>query len=259
MMTEPNIPKFGSFKPAKLASAPAPLSDVSSVKESSTKQGTEKKHRTSGKHDEHRRRHHEKHRSRSKEEPQARTEPSRAHDHQETVDIFVVDRRGDEKNLIYGSIHRYNIPPFHRFGAGHVLGLTADFKIDRDRGDDKGITISRWRDSRTKTREKYVFAKAAKARPRLLKIRPEVAAADSPALNGDFVRLAEPRGKKRKRGDVPGDSSDSEKDQRDYRSIYGSKKSKDLPSDEDLQYATESESSGSDAGYDIILALTWSS
>lgn len=102
----------------------------------------------------------------------------------------------DEKNLIYGSIHKYSIPAFRRFGAGYVVGLSSDFRIEQDHGDDKGITILNRNESKLKSREKYIFSKAGK--PRLLKIRAEITGDDGLKSGADFVSLT--RGKKRKRG-----------------------------------------------------------
>lgn len=248
------IPRFGSFRPAKPAPSPEPPSS-----EPSTKHRTDKgrNHRSSDKHEGSRKRH--RHRSRSREkvevqpiqvQPPVKSVPVRGPDDHELVDIFVVDRRGDEKNLTYGSIHRYSVPPFHRYGAGYVLGLSSHFRIDRYLGDDKSLSITKWRDGRIKTREKYVFSRMAKEKPRLLRIRPAISVADEAAEEKNFVPLTKSRKRKRNDGSemVDGNSSESEKDERDYRSIYGKQKPKDTPSDDELQYATESDFSGSDAG-----------
>jgi hypothetical protein len=251
-MTEPKIPKFGSFRPAKPLVSP----DVAQAHASEplTKQRTTKKHEISGTQEGHRQRSHRRRRSQSREKSNSRhlhNEPLCSRD-SHPVDIFVVDRRGDEKNLVYGSIHRYNIPPFHRYGAGHILGLSTEFKIDRNFPDDKDIILFNWKDSRGKTREKYIFSRAAKNKPRLLKIRPECFIENSVAEDENFVPLSASKSRKRKRGDIKADTNvddtESEKDERDYRSIYGKGKTGDNLLDDELRYVTESESSGSDAG-----------
>lgn len=249
------IPKFGSFKPAKpasIAQEPQPSEPISKHK---SDKRSDKRHSTFEKHEESKKRHRGRHRSRSQERvqppPAAKNVPSRAPGDHELVDIFVVDRRGDEKNLTYGSIHRYSVPPFYRYGAGYVLGLSSDFRIDRHLGDDKSLAIGRWKEGRTKTREKYVFSRVAKEKPRLLRIRPATTIAEVTAEDENFVPLTKSRKRKRSIG-IEGDhvdSSESEKDERDYRSTYGTSKPKDVPSDDELQYATESDFSGSDAGY----------
>ena len=82
---------------------------------------------------------------------------------------FVVDRRGDVKNVVYGSMHRYDVPLFRRFGAGNVLGCKVDIKIDRDVSDDKGLVLSGRRGG-PGGREKYVFAKNEKKSVHLVKV-----------------------------------------------------------------------------------------
>ena len=242
-MTEPkiNIPKFGSFKPKPAANEGKAKEAVIAHPKGRTDANDKDK--------EDRRRRHGRHRSRSRERGQpavnAETRPPEKY---ESQDIFVIDKKGDEKNLLYGSVHRYSVPPFHRYGGGRVLGLPSDMKIDRDLGDEKGIVIRNLRESKSKHREKYVFSKIERDRPRLLKVRPEAVAEETSGQEADFVPLQAPRRKKRKiHGHVEGESSGSERDEKDYRSIYG--KIKDTqPEDEDFQYATDSELSDSEAG-----------
>jgi hypothetical protein len=242
-MTDPkiNIPKFGSFRPK-------PATDEGKAKEAVI---ANSRYRTDAndKDKEDRRRRHGRHRSRSRERGQRAVHiETRPPEKYESQDIFVVDRKGDEKNLLYGSVHRYSVPPFHRYGGGSVLGLPPDMKIDRDLGDEKGIVIRNLRESKSKHREKYVFSKIERDRPRLLKIRPQAVAEGTGGQEADFVPLQAPRGKKRKgHGHVEGESSGSELEKRDYRSIYGKIEDTQLV-DDDFQYATDSESSSSEAG-----------
>jgi hypothetical protein len=247
-MSEPktNVPKFASFRPKPTIAVP---------EEAKAEKSSERKHHSRGKDEtrdkDPRWRHHE-HRSRSRERttPQElKIEPSRVQPKDEPTSVFVIDRKGDEKNVVYGSIHRYSVPPFHRFGAGRVLGAPSDTKIDRDYRDEQGIVLSNWRDFRSGFREKYIFSKLEKERPRLLKIRPQVETEGQNGLEVDFIPLQGPRVRKRKRGgNGDEDNSGSDYDERDYRSIYGKAKSKDQPPDEDFEYAAESDSSGSEAG-----------
>lgn len=245
-----NVPKFASFRPKP--NTPAPDAARASERTSERKHYSSREDGTREK--DHRQRHHKRHRSRSKERtPDRKTEiePSRIQPKDETATLFVVDKKGDEKNLVYGSIHRYSVPPFHRFGAGHVLGALPSTKIDRDYGDEKGIVLSNWRNFRSDFREKYVFSKLDRDKPRLLKICHEVESEVQEIVEQDFVPL-QPRGKKRKRRrSDDADSFGSDHDERDYRSIYGTVKGKNQPLDDNLQYATESDSSGSEAGRTI--------
>ncbi|KAI9646064.1 hypothetical protein NHQ30_005502 [Ciborinia camelliae] len=164
-------------------------------------------------------------------------------------DICVVDRKGDVKNLVYGSNHRYSVPPFHRIGAGCVLGTPRDTRIDREYEDDKGIVLTNLRGFRSNNREKYIFSKVERDRPRLLKIRPGVLVDESFLRDENYVPLQISRGKKRKRVDRdPASDSDSDHDDTHYRSIQGKAKTSNEPQDDAFQYASDSDSSGSDAG-----------
>lgn len=219
-MSEPkaSIPKFGSFRPKPSLPVQSQLQagDVASSERSGHKDG---------------RSHHERHRSRKSHSRERRRDKSRERHHSpkrdwhigkrpspppkdEYVEIFIVDRKGDVKNLEYGSIHRYNIPPFHRFGAGSVLGIPSYVRIDRDYGDEKGIVLNNRRNFQSNSREKYVFSKTTKERPRVLKIRPQVMVRD---LVGevDFVPLLSLRGKKGKE-DADGESSGSDEAESKY-------------------------------------------
>ncbi|TVY38834.1 Protein NRDE2-like protein [Lachnellula occidentalis] len=235
------IPKFGSFKPNTTAPPPPSVEK-------------EKKNRSrdnDGKEEEHRKHRHRGLERRGKHGHVTESRPEASHAARDTsplsAETFFVDKKGDEKNLVYGSIHRYDVPAFYRIGAGGVLGAPSKLKIDRDHSDDKGIVLYDWRASRFGHREKYVFSRVERERPQLLKIRPELAAQNPEDVTSDFVSLDLVRGKKRKRtgGD---DSSGSDNDDTHYRSIHGKSKARSQPTDEALQCATESESSGSEAG-----------
>ncbi|KAG0646850.1 nrde2 [Hyphodiscus hymeniophilus] len=161
--------------------------------------------------------------------------------------IFVIDRKGDLKNLVYGSIHRYSVPSYYRYGAGSVLGIPSYMRIDRDHRDEKGIILNDRRVFKSRHREKYIFSKIGNERPRLLKIRPDIVVQDS--IEEDYVSFKTARRKKRKR--VSEESSDSENGDTNYRSIHGKANPRDEPEDENLQYVTGSESSDSEDGHMI--------
>ncbi|KAH7418399.1 NRDE-2, necessary for RNA interference-domain-containing protein [Cadophora sp. MPI-SDFR-AT-0126] len=244
-VTRTSIPKFGSFKPKPAVPTPEP-------EKPKTESRTAGKHRHRGSDErEDKRRNHKRPRSNSRERLPTKLgeEPTRASNETKSPDIFIIDRKGDVKNIIYGSIHRYSVPPFYRYGSGYVLGASSDVKIDRSQGDDKAVVLRNWRMPRS--REKYVFSKVEKERPRLLRIRPEVLVETSGDIDLNFVPLQVPRGKKRNCG--TGNESSDDEEKRDYRSIYGKPKGSGQPADEDLQYATETDSSGSDTGRVIRL------
>ncbi|CZS99769.1 uncharacterized protein RAG0_08091 [Rhynchosporium agropyri] len=242
------VPKFGSFKPKAALTSEPENHKADTLKD--VKERTRSKDEKEGK-----RRHHKRHRPKSQERIIASVERETGSASElepvnnSSPDIFVIDRKGDLGNLVYGSVHRYNVPPFYRYGSGYVLGASSDLKIDRNHGDSRDIILRFWRIPRS--REKYVFSKIEKERPRLLKIRPEILAETSSALDSDFVLLQAQKGKKRKRS--TGNESSDDEEQRDYRSICGKPKDNGQPADGDLQYLTESDSSGSDAGRNINL------
>ncbi|CZR66164.1 uncharacterized protein PAC_16065 [Phialocephala subalpina] len=251
-MSEPktSIPKFGSFRPKptqqQVEAQPQPKSRDEDKKLS---QSRPEKERKSSRHKRHRSRSRERSHARSKDLDVSRVIPVEA-----SPDIFIIDRKGDVKNLVYGSIHRYSVPNFYRYGSGYVLGASLDLKIDRDLDDGREVVLRNWKVSKSGRREKYVFARVEKEKPRLLKLRPEAVAKVQEYDYADFVPLQAPREKRRKRGERGGDSSsDSDENSRDYRSIYGKAKDHDQPQDPDLQYATESDSSGSETGRAIKL------
>ncbi|KAK2630270.1 hypothetical protein QTJ16_001090 [Diplocarpon rosae] len=241
MSNSSNVPKFASFRPKPIPPTP---------KEAKPKPPREQRHRS--RHLEEKedwKSHHKSHRSRSRERSHTQAETEAVTSRVPPTDLFretfIIDREGDEKNVIYGSVHRYNVPPYDRFGLGQVLGAPPDVKIDRTYGEEKGIVLSRLRNF--KAREKYIFSKIERQKPRLLKIRPQNKVEGSASLESDFVPLQARQVKKRKRENNAGSSSD-EAEERDYRSIYRKNDGSKQPLDENLQYATESESSGSDVG-----------
>ena len=131
------IPKFSSFK------APPKLADRSNEPAKGTKEDKSKR-----RHDDARQHKHRRHR---REEDSSRS-PSRHRDkRRRTVspsppariesDIFKVDTKGDAANITYGISYRYSVPLFHRFGSGYILGLAEKWRIDRDKGEGKGIVV----------------------------------------------------------------------------------------------------------------------
>ncbi|EKD20536.1 hypothetical protein MBM_01218 [Drepanopeziza brunnea f. sp. 'multigermtubi' MB_m1] len=243
-MSASNVPKFASFRPK-------PVPTNSEPDEAKSKPRAEARHRSRGCDEkEEGKRHHRRYRSRERTRPSVqaieKAPVSRVSPEPGSPEVFIVDRKGDVNNLVYGSVHRWTVPPFYRYGSGYVLGASLDLKIDRNFVEDKGVVLSNFGDSKPSSREKYVFSRVEREKPRLLKIRPEATVADPVALESDFVPLQARRGKKRKRGEDVGSSSDEEK--RDYRSIHSKKKDNTQPLDEDLRYATESDCSDSDAG-----------
>ena len=229
-----SIPKFASFRP-KLPPPSAPPASAP----------VQEKHEK-----DRRRRHHHRRlrsRSRSKERDDNRLlEVQKSHPPAEndTVELFVVDRKGDPRNLIYGGNHKYDIPLFHRVGAGNVLGVPSDMKIDRDQSNDKVIVLARRGQSKLNSQERYIFNRIKKEHPRLLKIRPQLEDQGSTKAEVDFISLRL-RTRKLNRDE---EDSGSQDDGEDYRSIHGKAIVSHQPVDEDLEFASDSETSNSQAG-----------
>ncbi|EPE36129.1 hypothetical protein GLAREA_05467 [Glarea lozoyensis ATCC 20868] len=253
-MSEPRtIPKFGSFRPN-----PTPTNSLSTDSKVIGRQ--ERKHRSKGEgnfksHDTkredktaRRHRHHRRSRSKSQERSKERNRQTldlrpveaEAIKKSDESEAFFIDTKGDEKNLVYGSIHRYDVPVFRRTGGGNVIGTSNRLKIDRYLGDGKYIVLSDWRDSTFGPRERYTFSKIKGVRPRLLKIRPESIGEHQDVLNEDFVALDD--SKIKRSGDQESDDQASgAEDEINYRSIHGKKKVGDQPEDVAFQYAGESD------------------
>lgn len=233
-----NVPKFASFRPK-----PAPEASPAPLRGHEDRSRSKRSARDAKRPD-------KRHRSTSRERDLLREAPPFSQRHEDVSDLFVVDTEGDVKNLVYGRLHRYSIPAFRRTGAGSVLGLHRNMKIQRDLSDEKGMVLSDSQRFGQLKREKYIFSKMEK--PRLLKLRPQKLSEHGSA-DRDFVPLDLPRMKKRNiSGEDPSHSSDSDNDAKHYRSIQGKAKS-NQPSDPALQYATDDDSSDFEGAGDTVL------
>lgn len=186
---------------------------------------------------EHRPRHH-----RPTEERQRTATLPKGQEDPEESEYFMIDRRGDAKNVEYGGLHRYTIPAYQRIGYGRVLGADEYAKIDREASTDKCIVLRVDRGRGIERPERLLAKKVAKTNGRIQRlILPQVDAdmkdADtSMDFDLDFVALRPSR--KRKRG------SESPEDSlldTDYRSVEGKAKPHPRPQDEDLEFESNSD------------------
>ncbi|KAF2749288.1 DUF1740-domain-containing protein [Sporormia fimetaria CBS 119925] len=121
-----NVPKFSSFKPKS--------------KESPSTSNKPHSHRP--------KREREPSPSASRPTSPPKLRPSKHPDASPSVsshakrDSCFVDRKGDPDNLRYGRLNRYDIPRYHRFGRGQVLGLPNSFRIDREKSADGDIVLT---------------------------------------------------------------------------------------------------------------------
>ncbi|KAI9887516.1 MAG: Protein nrde2 [Watsoniomyces obsoletus] len=255
-----NVPKFASFKPkiqpthsehrsSQDRRSPSSRLEEEAPKTSSSDQATgERKKRdrsqtsgsTSSKH--HSRRHASKHRALEIRQPTPLETKGRQYDQTtEIQDDFQVDKQGDVHNLVYGTIHRYSIPRYHRTGAGTILGLPSRFRAERNPTED-GIVIADRRLGDRKKREKYSFARNERKPLRKLRVPPGPMQSRQD-LGSDFIpikdkiRLDERQGGDSKHagnGDETLAVIDHDGDQH-YRSIEGKakRKSSEVQSDEE--------------------------
>ncbi|KAK1147568.1 hypothetical protein N8T08_000910 [Aspergillus melleus] len=262
-----SIPRFASFKPP---TAPPPAVQRPDRDNAETEEEKGSRHHSShhSRHRSHRDRSRSKERRRERERRDhrhARREPE--HRRRETPkeprdstpdyrsssktrvkapekdvpDLYVVDRKGDKYNLIYGTIHRYSIPLYHRVGRGSVLGLPPNYKIDRDtaEGDALVIRTDAWRSDASKTKSKRTLAGLHKQRPKLLRIRQASSPNEDADASKDFLPL-NVSGSRRRQAIIGEIESDDEKHA--YRSIHGKAKPEDdIPSD--LEAVSDSGSS----------------
>ncbi|KAK4985087.1 hypothetical protein LTR50_006200 [Elasticomyces elasticus] len=166
---------------------------------------------------------------------------------------FFIDTRGDSKNLAYGSLHQYKIPPFHRRGAGSVIGLEPGLKIDRYKSTENVFYLRDANVAAARRQERLLTAKQRLPESRRMRF---VAAADSDQdldMSRDYVLLSSTRKRKRKR-ESECSISDSEIQARpDYRSVERNPTFDGQPTDQDLEYT--SSSMGSDEGVSFELGI----
>lgn len=161
----------------------------------------------------------------------------------EDTDLFMIDRKGDRYNLVYGTIHRYNVPHYRRFGRGGVLGLPRNHRIDRDTSERSALVIrttAEFADS-GKLKSKNILAGLRKQKGKLLRVRPQPIS-ESTADEQDYLSLniSSHRGDRDYLREV---ESDDEKFA--YRSIHGKAKPEDhIPSDLEAVSDTDSDSEG---------------
>lgn len=258
------VPKFASFK---APAATAPAVDRSSERQSRDARGEERSKHRSSRHRSHRDRsrlrerrrerrehHHSRRRDERGEEAAAerRKEPRSAVTgtgiQEKDKDLFVIDTKGDRYNVLYGTLHRYSVPEYRRFGRGSVLGLPSSYKIDREtEGNTLVIRAGSWKPGSSKLKSKNILSGLRKEKGRLLRVRPQSIPDSAADASEDFLSLdvSAPRGSGQT-GVEDVNSDDNEKYA--YRSIHGKAKLEDyLPKGVEAVSGTDSE----DEGYTI--------
>ncbi|OJJ49102.1 hypothetical protein ASPZODRAFT_150039 [Penicilliopsis zonata CBS 506.65] len=256
------VPRFASFKP--LPTAPRPDRRHDSQSRDSSRRDEEPRHRS--RHRNHRERDGSRERrlERKERDHGRRSEPrTRANDAQSEAvplptqpvkavkekrdeikdepGLFFIDRKGDIHNKIYGTLHRYSVPRYHRFGRGFILGLPRSYRIDRESVNEDAlvVTTGAWRSDASRTKKRSILSKVDKQGTRLLRVRqePESDIADA---EKDFLPFS--TSGSRSRREILGDVG-VEDDRYGYRSIEGKAKADlDLPSD--VEELSDIDSSG---------------
>lgn len=151
-----NVPKFASFRPKpKEISEPAKSQDEPERNESSKLREKSEKHKISARRDKT-----DRSERSSKDDSSRSAHDKRSHGSGKVQPkLYFIDRKGDPANLTYGSLYRFDVPPYRRYGYGNILGLDTDVKIDRDLSTDKAIVTS---GPRSQRRERLLTSKRSK-------------------------------------------------------------------------------------------------
>ncbi|KAI7408386.1 hypothetical protein KC328_g23 [Hortaea werneckii] len=156
-----------------------------------------------------------------------------ASDGLEDSDSFIVDLRGDAKNVEFGSLHRYSIPAYHRNGYGNLVGAPSGAKIDRDQSNDKCVTLSRRTGDRNDVGRLRLMAGFSLNERRLRLVAPTTSSLSGVDVSSDFISLY--GDSELKQGPKASDSGDHV----DYRSIDSKAKHTNHLEDEDLEFASD--------------------
>jgi hypothetical protein len=157
--------------------------------------------------------------------------------------LYIVDGKGDEANLTYGSLHRYSVSRYHRSGLGNVLGLPSKHKIDRNLSQEKYLVISNQHLGSHTRRDKTAFAKVGSSREIRIKPSDPSSVLD---YNADFISVSKTKKRKqRHHGTYSEGSGSMDEADHHYRSIEGKAKPSNQPEDSDMDYTGNSSGSES--------------
>ncbi|KAI6894850.1 DUF1740-domain-containing protein [Hortaea werneckii] len=178
------------------------------------------------------------HRHRHREEPKSRPElktlnQTVASDEPKDSDSFIVDRRGDAKNVEFGSLHRYSVPTYHRTGYGKLVGAPPGARIDRDQSTGNYVTLSRRRGDRNDVGRLRLSPDTPINEKRLRLVAPIASSSSEVDVNSDFISL-NGNSELRQGPDTSGSGYCV-----DYRSIDGKAKHTNQPEDDDFEFASD--------------------
>ncbi|KAJ4373414.1 hypothetical protein N0V83_003709 [Neocucurbitaria cava] len=203
-----NVPKFASFRP-KPKAAPEPPKELRNP--SSRERPLQEKTRT-------------------KATSSLQSErPANSRDTL-TSRAYFSDRRGDPDVRKYGTLNRYDIPAYRRYGHGVVLGLAPDQRIDRDQTTDASIQVTPV--GRPRQQRLLLDRHLNKSTARSLRLLKAGKADIHPSM--DYVAL--PGGGTRKQEDS--DHEGEGLSHVDYRNIESKRRSAE-PNDLDTRYESD--------------------
>ena len=253
------IPRFASFKPntppevqsqgtkssEKVQSPPKDHDNTPDKSRSEPHTPTLGQHRPQG-----------HHRTKLKGRPDSRTRSESTRQglrlRENTSKSFTVDRRGDVDNLQFGALHAPTL--YFRYGAGNVVGLPKDQKIDQAISTDRALVLSNDTHGLPNNRDRHARWKLDRQGARELKIKPreeqDLKIVSAPAV-ADYIPLKDAQRAKRRRGDdalLMGFVSSSDENDTHYRSVKGKAKPREEPADQDVKYNSDPSSSQDMAG-----------
>ncbi|KAL9129484.1 MAG: hypothetical protein Q9217_002080 [Psora testacea] len=209
MQTAKNTtPKFASFRTDV-------ISDHSKAKEAKRLANKTSDYRGRGFHKSTRRRHHSRQDVETDCETNAEYRDSsnslEARDRQSenANTTYTVDRYGDPEILAYGSLDRYAVPKYPRIGAGSLVGLPQNHRIDRSISDDSSLVVSSSRFGLPKLVIENTLRTTVQSRSPELMIKPLTSRGGVQDLGTDFILLEGAGRKKMRRTDSGSESHHS--------------------------------------------------
>ena len=116
-------------------------------------------------------------------------------------DLYIIDKNGDQNNLTFGSLDRYKIPVYSRWGAGNLIGLPRWHKIHRSPLHDQAIIITLQDKNTNFLGESNTLRTTKPARGREFMVKYRANEEDSILGEADYVSVGKSKPAKRRRND----------------------------------------------------------
>jgi hypothetical protein len=204
-----NVPKFASFRPKPKVSPEVPQEPPKRETASSKSKKKEIPY--------------EKRKSPAAEKPKPERDEA-------SSKLYFSDRRGDSEVLRYGSLNRYDVPMYRRFGYGYVLGLGTSQKIDRAQSSDNKVYIT----PATRQRQERLLTQKNVTKEGSRTLRFIKGGGTQTDIDSDFISISNV-GRKHAYNDTDEDEALSHPDYRDLEM----KREPNQPVDEETRYDSE--------------------